>query len=645
MATRSTSAIRTWGKLPELRRFALLASGLCLTSAAAAAEPVSSDTNQDIVVTATRHPEHSSRIPISIVAKDRPALDQDRIETFSDLARSMPGLAERGAFGGTSKIAIRGIASNIGAATTGVYIDDTPVQVRTLGAAGVFDNPYPEIFDLERVEVLRGPQGTLFGEGSEGGTIRFITPDPDMNAIDGYGKASLATTESGAPSSLIGQAVSVPLINDVAALRLSGSDRRDGGWIDRDPYAGVGVRDHNANRRDVATGRAALRVAIGPNVFVQPSIFYQREHRSDTNQYWESLSAPAQDHYVSGQPLAQPMTDRFLVPALKIEADLGVAKFVSDTSWFDRRNAFTVDYTTHLIEGLTKGALSQLPGTPQYAVPANFHVRQHSFVEEMRLQSVDSHRQVSWTLGLHYANERQGVGQAIVDPLFGTFTRTIFGCTPIQCFGEDVLPNDIIYRASDRSRDRRIAGFASIDWRFAKRLTLTTGARVEHTISDFANMQDGPFNFGPTGGTSRVAQTQFTPRAALRYELPDGGIVYSSASRGARPGGGNTGIPAAFCAGDLAALGVSLPDGYKGDNVWTYEVGAKQRRGHATVSASAFTTVWKGIQQSIALPNCGFGFTTNLGSAVSRGFDLQFDGYLTRRLNVTALTRLRRRAL
>ena len=127
-------------------------------------------------------------------------------------------------------ISIRGVNSAAGDATTGIYIDDTPIQLRTLGFGS--DNALPYVFDLERVEVLRGPQGTLFGAGSEGGTVRFITPKPSLTDLQIYGKTELSFTQDGAPSYEGGLAVGAPIVDDKLGFRISGWWRHDGGWID-----------------------------------------------------------------------------------------------------------------------------------------------------------------------------------------------------------------------------------------------------------------------------------------------------------------------------------------------------------------------------------------------------------------------------
>src|SRR5579862_5980951 len=148
---------------------------------------------QEIVVTAQKRTESITKVPISIMAIDQETMDKQGVKDFTDVARLVPGLTFQPTDdAGDNNIAIRGISSDVGSATTGIYIDDTPVQVRP---DAVGSNPLPKIFDLDRLEVLRGPQGTLFGAGAEGGAIRFITPEANLQSYSGFARGEIAFTD------------------------------------------------------------------------------------------------------------------------------------------------------------------------------------------------------------------------------------------------------------------------------------------------------------------------------------------------------------------------------------------------------------------------------------------------------------------
>src|ERR1700676_189488 len=219
-------------------RTLIVGAGACLATAASAndatsaTEPVAAGGLEEIVVTATRREESINRVPISVTAFSQDMIDQKGIKDFQDIVRFTPGVTIDTT--GTNAISIRGISSSGGAGTTGIYIDDTPIQMRALGFNP--DDTLPKTFDLDRVEVLRGPQGTLFGAGSEGGTVRYITAQPSLIAFSAYAHSALAFTVHGDPSCEFGAATAGPIIQDQLGFRISAWGRRDGGYIDRVDY-------------------------------------------------------------------------------------------------------------------------------------------------------------------------------------------------------------------------------------------------------------------------------------------------------------------------------------------------------------------------------------------------------------------------
>ena len=222
----------------QLLFFCSVLSGACaLATGALAADanaPVSapeSNSNglQEIVVTATRHEESLSKVPISVTALTQDAMDERGIKDFQDIARFTPGVNIDNS--GTNAISIRGISSSAGAGTTGIYIDDTPIQMRSLGFNP--DDTLPKTFDLERVEVLRGPQGTLFGAGAEGGAVRYIMTKASTTESETYVRSEVSYTEHGQPSGEFGIAHGMPIVEGVFGVRASVWYRYDGGWINR----------------------------------------------------------------------------------------------------------------------------------------------------------------------------------------------------------------------------------------------------------------------------------------------------------------------------------------------------------------------------------------------------------------------------
>src|SRR5450432_2365321 len=209
---------------------------------------------EEIVVTATRREESISKVPISITALSQSDLDMKGIRDFSEMVRFTPGVAIDTS--GTNAISIRGISSSGGAGTTGIYIDDTPIQMRALGFNP--DDTLPKTFDLDRVEVLRGPQGTLFGAGSEGGTVRYIMTQPSVSKESTYVRSEVSMTRGGEPSYEAGIAHGGPIIDGVFGYRASVWYRYDGGWIDRIDPTTLQTVDKNSNHANTVAARLAF---------------------------------------------------------------------------------------------------------------------------------------------------------------------------------------------------------------------------------------------------------------------------------------------------------------------------------------------------------------------------------------------------
>ncbi len=247
----------------------LCMAALAATQAQAQTAPAESTTAtetgrgslQEVVVTATRREESLSKVPISVTALTQEAMDEKGVKDFQDIVRFTPGVNIDNS--GTNSISIRGISSSGGAGTTGIYIDDTPIQMRSVGFSP--DDTLPKTFDLQRVEVLRGPQGTLFGAGAEGGAVRYIMTPASTTTADTYVRSEMSYTQYGQPNGEFGIARGQPIVDGVFGVRASVWYRYDGGWIDRvDPgtYPPTTVAvNHNVNYSNSIMGRLAADLA------------------------------------------------------------------------------------------------------------------------------------------------------------------------------------------------------------------------------------------------------------------------------------------------------------------------------------------------------------------------------------------------
>jgi len=622
---------------------------------------------EEVVVTATRRAEELSKVPASISAFTTEKMDTLDVKNFAGLVRFTPGVSFDAR---TSNISIRGVNSTAGDATTGIYIDDTPIQLRTLGFGS--DNALPSVFDLARVEVLRGPQGTLFGAGSEGGTVRYITPQPSLTDYSIYAKSEFSATEHGDPSYEGGLAAGGPIVDGKLGFRVSGWWRHDGGYIDQVNYLTGASIQKNSNYTDTAVVRGALAWEAAPGLLITPSVFYQNRQVNNDDEYWVGLSNRSSGRFITATPERIGNHDRFVLPALKIDWSLGDllggAELISNTSYFDRKQVVQdysatlynltyfqqsvqygvvpVDYVTPCIGGICGLIAAQiaidpnfvgapllgpasidLPGFPFYKSTNYVTNTQQNWTEEARLQSTDPNARLSWVLGAFYTSQSQLSVEEINDPQLPALTQYLWGQSLLDIWYAGLLPNGDDYINHTQGHEWQLAGFANATYAITDKLKVQAGLRIAKTHFDFSNFSDGAQNFGlNTGNSGRKDETPFTPMGGVTYQINPDDMVYFTVAKGYRIGGANPPFPISACAADLAALGISsVPSSYNSDTVLSYEAGSKNRfmDGRMQLSGSVYYLEWSNIQQSNYLPSCGFKYTTNLGSAVSKGFDLQ----------------------
>jgi len=578
---------------------------------------------EEVIVTAMRREELVTNVPISISAFNQTLLDQKGIKDIANVSRITPGLTFTPGWIAAAGISIRGISSSIGAATTGIYIDDTPIQIRRIGAGGLGTNTYPTVFDLDRIEVIRGPQGTLFGAGSEGGTVRFIMPEPSLNSFSKYGRSEVGFTDGGGTSYEIGGAMGGPFVEDKIGFRVSAFVREDGGWIDRVHYPSLVSIDDNSNSSNTVTLRAAVTFRLtDPDITITPSLFYQDFDRDDLYWYWNNISDPGDNKYLSGFPLAQESSDKFYLPSLKIEWNLHNVELFSNTSYFDRTNPGLADYTVFITEIFSGDFF--VPAVPDFTSPTPYRFKQKVFTQEVRLQSSDPEARLRWVLGAFYQDSKQDMEQRVFAPLMDDMLIALYGATTEQLFGIPLGPDGFFYSGFDSNEDEQVAAFGSIDFDVTDNLTLTAGLRLAKVDFSFDNSQDGALNGGPTASNGKDSEKPVTPKFGVEYRPNDTSLLYARAAKGFRMGGANPEVPLGPCSADLASIGISgAPDSYDSDTVWSYEVGSKNRLfdNRLQIEASAFYIKWDDIQSVVYLPSCGFSFIRNVGTAVSQGFE------------------------
>jgi outer membrane receptor protein involved in Fe transport len=585
---------------------------------------------QEIEVTATRRSEEISKVPISIVALDHAALETTGIKSIGDLANWVPGIEfdTSAGFGPNTltNIAIRGINSNIGTSTTGIYLDDVPLQTRIV-ALSYWGNPFPLIFDVDRVEVDRGPQGTLFGAGAEGGAVRFVSPEPDLQKYSGFAHSELAFTQNGAPSYETGVAGGGPISADVVGFRASAWVRHDGGWVDRvDPITGQ-IAERNANGADSGVARLAITIKPSDAVKITPSLYWQQLRNDDSPAYYEQLSNPDAGVFRNGRLLAQPAIETLWVPSIKVDASVPGATITSISAYM-HRFAHLVDDGTNYNGAVLGPYLSYgNPAGPQYpasnadASPIYLSTAVNLVTEELRASSDDPSASLKWTVGGFFSDASQTDTEGVYSPYYMVNFFGLPGTAPQ-------------FYSLITSRDSQLALFGQIDYRIAPQWTLTVGARVSHNIAKYFQAQSGPIassEFPVASG--QQAQTPIVPKIELSYQATEALLVYGSAGKGYRIGGANQPIPLAPTPAGCPLA--SQPPPFSGDSLWSYEVGSKSTLlgGHLKLDASVFYVDWSKIQQQIYFNSCSFGFIANTGSATSKGFDLSARMALTHSLS------------
>ena len=601
---------------------------------------VAADLSQlsEIIVSAQRRDETLDKVPISITAFSQKTLDDYHLQSFSDLATVVPGLVlqtSQATAQGLTDIAIRGIFSGGNAPTTQFYIDETPIAIRRLDGAGPAGSPHPNIFDLDRIEVLRGPQGTLFGSSAMGGAIRFITPQPNLNDTSGYARADIGYTDRGAPNYEAGLAFGAPIIAGTAGFRVSGWFQSESGFIDReDPFTGQ-VLAHNANSSTTYVLRPGLSLAPIEGLTITPAVFIQRIHQRNPTTYWENFLANPEGPgaHVSGTQIGEPSTDDLKVWSVAVKYDFHGITFQSDTSYLDRRYQDTNDITQGL-EASLDGGNPFIPGLNSFFTYENDTAATHAYQQQFRLSSKDPDAHVSWVGGLYYRHAITALEQ-LIPPDLSPITEAVAGLTSPAFFGiaDYVAPNGQVFNSytNFQTTDVQEAVFGEITIKILPRLKANLGVRYEHAVVEHQNETVA----GPIGGSNyatKVLADQIakpvTPRFGLTFQYTDNDMVYASAAKGYRSGGGNspTSVGNPLCNPSLAALGLTaVPNSFGPDSLWSYEIGAKDSLfdHRVAIEASVYYIDWSNIQTGVLLASCNEGFTANRGKATSQGFDLQ----------------------
>jgi iron complex outermembrane receptor protein len=578
----------------------------------------------EIVVTARKRQETLADVPISVTAFSEQSLDRLNIRSFDDYATQTPNLSfsygtGELSFAGTRTPAIRGVS---GEGTVGVYIDDTPVP----------DSIDPRVVDIARIEILKGPQGTLFGQGSLGGNLRIVTVEPSATDPNVHFQARLgATSGGGSPDYGADFAGSHAIIEDKLTVRLVGFVDHTAGFLTRTyPDAdGSRVSVNNQGASYSYGGSLTLLWTPTDRLSITTRVMYQM-----TEDYgWPAPFAPLPGFTVNSLTLnraaniQEGSSDHWTLPSISFNYKGDGYSIVSSTSYFDRDILNTEDAsegTQWIFDNL--GYLPPVPHNTPFAW--NESLPQRNTTNETRI-SFDPYHGFSGIAGIYvsqqYSNEIDD-GNSLPGLAAGGYTNF-----PGYCPGSSSCPtfnsNVVWYSQYPLNKlDEAAFGEGYYEW---NKWQLTAGLRYYRERQSLTTVDAGAVegaysaqNFGST------SQHGVTPKAAISYKIDPETMVYASASKGFRAGGVGQ-APLSEC-GLLGQLGLTPgePTKYGADTVWNYEVGSKSQldNGRMVLSGALFQMNWSNIQQRFTLPVCYLGITANEGAARSRGGELELTG-------------------
>jgi iron complex outermembrane recepter protein len=572
----------------------------------------------EIIVTATKREESINHVPISIAVINAQEIQALGIQNAEDFSRLVPGLLVEKSCDQCDGLYynFRGLAGGGSTSLSSAYIDDTPI---TFGGI----TPTFNLFDAERVEVLRGPQGTLFGGSAMSGAIRYVMPQPDYKNPSGFARVEYGEIDRGGASSEIEAAGGAPIIEDSLAFRASVFKRQDGGYIDEVSEATRGVVARGINSADSLGGRFVIAGRFGA-IEVNASLISQRSHANGLDPYYTSIGevgheTPLQRFQVNRRVPAYADTNVNL-PTLTIKADLGFADLTSITSYLTRHWDVQTDFS-FTVEGSLIGSFGTSPDLRMANDQGDYD---RAFTQEVRLAS-KAHDTYEWLIGAYYRHTNENAWQTVAGNILQTYPEIVpyITATPI-------LPGGVVYTGDVTERREQKAVFGEASYKPFDGLKLTGGIRVSDLSHSHEVIANGLFNGGPEDVVrNNDSRNIVTPKVSLSHDFGSSAMTYATYSTGFREGGANPLLPLGRpeCVQALASLGLTnSPTTYGSDKVKNFEVGFKgEAEDHRLdYRAAVYYIKWTDLQSSIGLSNgCGFSFTTNLGAARTEGLELE----------------------
>jgi iron complex outermembrane recepter protein len=591
-----------------------------VAAAADAAEDTDSVVLNTVTVTAERRAESIQQVPISVTAISGETLDKFGATNFADYAHTIPDLSygTGGDFGVTNarNVTIRGVTGGRfrnGQTTTSFYIDDTPVPLSL----------DPRVLDLERIEVLRGPQGTLFGSSAMGGTIRVITKAADSKTSSGFVDVSGFDINHGGAGYDTSGTFNLPLIEDQLAMKVSAYDSYKPGVFTRQygvatspgytilPSQPAGEVTHIGSDTEYG-GMFTMKYtpAFIPGLTVTPMAIYQMARGNGL-----PLADYTPDNLTQVRPLdvAESTRDQWWFEGLTAKYKSEFGSFISSSTWFHREGFDNEDGTEAVAVVFGSAALPPLSNTlasSYLASPSPSWLNYVSFTQEVRFESSFPGPLQVIVGGYYNHNSSHNIQEEY----------TPYDSTGAPFFWEN-LPTSI----------NEVAEFGDLTFTPIQQVELSAGVRGAMLGYKHAYIADGWINGGPSDSPSAHEEHTVTPRYTAKYKITEQQMVYASAAKGFRIGGANSLLPP-ICDGE----GPTNAADYHSDSLWSYEVGSKNTLwdGRLQTRLSAYRIDWSNIQQNVLLP-CTFSITENAGKATSTGAEFEADIAPIRGLNLS----------
>ncbi len=596
---------------------------LAQQDASGSADSADNASGNVIIVTATKRDTTIQDVPFSINAQTQENIQRSGAVTLEDLSRNVAGLTIQNLGPGQSQVSVRGISAGQVVRDqpgvkeqVGVYLDETVVSLSLF-------TPDLDLFDLNRVETLRGPQGTLFGSGSVGGTIRYISNQPKLGVTEGLVEANVNMIDGGNAGGSVKGAINLPL-SDIAAVRAVGYYTRYAGFVDAFGPGG----GKNVNDGERYGGRVALTVEPSDDLSITPRVIYQKITANGFNRQEIfnlfanpfTTTRPAQQLGEREQflLLQEDFEDETFIADLTVRIGLGSLELTSVSSYINRDILVSRDASA------LSGSVSVDLGFPEAGVLLPSNLRDttdlESFTQEIRLAS-DYDGPFQWLIGGFYSDVQRDYRQRLPTPGYDAFTDAVLGAGTSAAVANG-FPADSPFNSDLPFDIEQIAVFGEVSYEITDKLTFTAGGRYYDFEETRTITTGGLFANGDTGVVDRTASDGITPRFLLSYKASSDVTINAQASQGFRLGGVNDPLNTPLCnAQDLALFG-GFQD-YDDEKLWNYELGVKTQGNGFTFNAAAFYNDINNLQVTLDAGSCSSRIVFNVPDAHTAGVEAE----------------------